>query len=80
MDLKLEMVLVVVYSCFVLHNFCKKHNSYINEVLVKVQKEHIEHNEVLNRKIPDPTYSIDEGEGDIVRKTLTSYVKDCINH
>ena len=80
MDLKLEMVPVVVYSCFVLHNFCEKHKSYINEELVKVQKEHLEYSEVLHRNIPDPTYSIDEGEGAIVRKTLTSYVKDCINH
>lgn len=78
MDLKLELVPIVAYSCFVLHNFCEKYKSYLSDELLKVQREHVEQSQELYRNIPDPTYSIDEGEGDIVRKTLTAYVKDCI--
>ena len=34
MDLKLESIPVVVYACFILHNFCQKNNSFLYETLV----------------------------------------------
>ena len=37
MDLKIEAIPIVVYACFVLHNFCEKKNSYIDEDLVHHQ-------------------------------------------
>ena len=37
MDLKLESVPVVANACFILHNFCEKNKSYIDEDLVRAQ-------------------------------------------
>ena len=37
MDLKLDNIPTVIYACFVLHNFCEYHNTYVDEDLVKLQ-------------------------------------------
>ena len=34
MDLKLEALSTIIYACFVLHNYCEKHNVNIDEDLV----------------------------------------------
>ena len=35
MYLKLDNIPTVIYACFVFHNFCEYHNTYIDEDLVK---------------------------------------------
>ena len=74
MDLKLENIPIVIYSCFVLHNFCEKNKTYIDDDIVKYQIDEIKANENKFKNIPDPVYSVDEGEGQIIRKTLTSLI------
>ena len=40
MNLKLSNIPTVIYICFVLHNFCEYHNTYVDEDLkLKLQKE-----------------------------------------
>ena len=75
MDLKIETIPIVVYACFVLHNFCEKNNSYIDEDLVHHQMNIIRQNEAQHRNIPDPVYSVNDGEGDVVRRILTILIQ-----
>ena len=75
-DLKLESVLVVVYACFVLHNFCEKNKSYVDEDQVKSQIELNKRNENQNKDMLDPIYSCNAGEGEVVRRIITNYIKD----
>ena len=77
-DLKLEDVPIIVYACFVLHNFSEGHNSYIDDELVKKQLENIARNERIHSNTPDPVYSINEAEGEITRKTLTKMISNDI--
>ena len=74
-DLNLEIIPTLIYACFVLHNFCENRNSYIDEELVQFQMNKIKENEENYRNIPDPIYSINEGEGEVVRRTLTTLVQ-----
>ena len=73
-DLKLTTVPSVIYACFVLHNFCEKNKSYIDKDSVKYQIDLIKTNENEFKNIPDPVYSVDEGEGQVVRRTLTNLI------
>ena len=75
MDLKIETIPIVVYASFVLHNFCEKKNSYIDEDLVHHQMNIIRQNEAQYRNIPDPVYSVNDGEGDVVRRILTILIQ-----
>lgn len=74
LDLKLENVPVIVYACFVLHNYCEQHSAYLNEDIVTSQIEHAKRNEEETRNVPDPVYSCNSSEGEIVRNILTSYI------
>ena len=74
MDIKLETIPTIIYACFVLHNFCEKNKSYIDEELVKYQIELIKKNEDEHKNVPDPIYSSNEGEGAVVRRTLTNLI------
>ncbi len=74
MDLKIETIPIVVYACFVLHNFCEKNNTYIDEDLVQFQLNLIKQNEAQYKNMPDQIYSLNEGEGDVVRRTLTTLI------
>ena len=65
MDLKLENIPIVVMACFVLHNFCEWHN----DTKCNCSEDN------THKNIPDPIYSCTTGEGEQVRKTLTSYVQ-----
>ena len=75
MDLNLNLVPTVVLACFVLHNFCEVNNDDIDMELVKSQIERNQHDEVMHKNIPDPVYSGDTGEGEMIRQTLTDYIK-----
>ena len=75
MDLNLKLVPTVVLACFVLHNFCEVNNHDIDMELVKSQIERNQHDEAMHKNIPDPVYSGDTGEGEMIRQTLTDYIK-----
>ena len=70
-DLKLESVPTVVYSCFVLHNYCEQNKSYVRK-----QAELSMANEENYKNIPDPVYWYNSGEGDVIRKILTENIQD----
>ena len=74
-DLKLENIPIVVMACFVLHNFCEWHNNTIDKEAVRAQMEWNCSEESTHKNIPDPIYSCTTGEGELIRKTLTSYVQ-----
>ena len=73
-DLKLETVPSIIYSCFILHNFCEKNKSYIDEDNIKFHIEQMKTNGTEFQNIPDPVYSVDQGEGQVVRRTLTNLI------
>ena len=75
-DLKLESIPTVVYACFVLHNFCERNKSYVDGDQVKSQIELNKRNINQNKDMLDPIYSCNAGEGEIVRRIITNYVKD----
>ena len=75
-DLQLEHVPVVIFSCFVLHNFCELNQCYVDPDLVQKQAELHKQREKEFKNIPDPVYSVTLKEGKAVRKILTKYIQD----
>ena len=75
-DLKLESIPTVVYSCFVLHNYCEQNKSYIDECTVRNQVQLSMDNEEKYKNVPDPIYSCNAGEGEIIRRILTENIQD----
>ena len=73
-DVKLEKVPMVVYACFVLHNYCEQYSSYINEDIIASQIQHAKANEETTN-LPDPVYSCSYSEGEVMRNILTHYVR-----
>ena len=73
-DIQLEKIPTLIHACFVLHNFCERHNQFVDEEQVKVQMEISKRNE--NKNIPDPIFSCSDGEGEVIRKVLTDYILD----
>nr|XP_058964054.1 putative nuclease HARBI1 [Pocillopora verrucosa] len=71
---KLEAIPTIIYACFVLHNYCEKHNMYVDQDLVDSQIQLMKENEDQFKNTPDPIYSCDVGEGSVVRTTLTQLV------
>ena len=71
-DLKLENLPIVIYSCFVLHNYCEQNKIGVDQTLLENQmllnNEYEDHN-------PSVNYSNNEGEGEVVRNVLTTYIK-----
>ena len=61
MDLKLDNIPTVIYACFVLHNFCEYHNTYVDKDLVKFQIEVANRNNEGINNAPDPVYSCRRG-------------------
>ena len=75
MDLKLDTIVIVVFTCFVLHNFCEYHNTFVEEDLVKLQIEVVERNNEEIGNAPDTAYSGNISEEEIVRRMLIEYIK-----
>ena len=75
MDLKLDNIPTVIYACFVLHNFCEYHNTYIDEDLVKLKFEVAKRNNEGIDNANDPVYSCNISKGEIVRRMLIEYIK-----
>ena len=61
-------------------NICKKNNSYIDEELMKSQIESIKENEKTHYNIPDPVFSNDRVEGQLVPGIiyLTSFIREFV--
>ena len=66
LDLKLENVPVIICPCFVLHNYCEQHSTYLNEDIVTSQIEHAKRNEEETGNVPHPVYSCNSSEGEVV--------------
>ena len=80
-DLALQYVPIVVYACFVLHNYCEVKKCAIDPELVKLHniiKKHkkqsgtqdADHNQ-------DSTFSANSEEGEVVRDILRQYIEKC---
>ena len=74
-DIKLQHVPTVVYSCFVLHNYCeyKQHGLEEEEVQAQIMRHRNEEENTPN--VPDPVYSPNTDEGEYVRSILTEYIR-----
>ena len=77
-DFNTEMVPVVIYACFVLHNFCESRGCSLDEEAVKAQMRRYQIEEDINKNIPDPVYSCTTGVGVVVRDTLGSFIGQII--
>ena len=72
-DLKLDIVPSVIYSCFVLHNYCQTKSSCALGVdEVKLYTENHKRDEV--NEPPDPIYSSNTNEGEVFREILVEYI------
>lgn len=70
MDMKLENLAIVVYICFVIHNICEKHNIYVDKTQVKIQMDVMRQNEKDHLTSPDPMFSCNSDEGEVISKEL----------
>nr|XP_047141418.1 uncharacterized protein LOC124816319 [Hydra vulgaris] len=63
-DIKIETVPIVIYTCFVLHNFCEKNKTYdLNEEEVNQQIERHRSDALKSPNLPDSIYSANNPEG-----------------
>ncbi len=80
MDLSLNILPIVIYACFTLHNFCEQHKAYdVDHEQVQKQVELIKANEEEHGNLPHPVYSTNSDEGDIGQRILTSYIRTCLS-
>ena len=75
MNLKLGNIPTIIYVCFVLHNFCEYHNTYVDEDLIKLQIEVAKINKEGINSVPDPIFTCNISEGEVVRRMLIEYMK-----
>ena len=75
-DLTLEMVPTVAYSCFVLHNYCEIKGNYLDDDEVRAQILRHQTEEESHPNMPDLVYSCETSEGDYVRTVLTKYIQE----
>lgn len=74
-DRKFEMVPMVAYSCFVLHNYCESRGNCLDEEEVQAQVLRHRREEEKMPNIRDPVYSCLTSEGEYVRSVLTKYIQ-----
>ena len=75
-DIKLENIPKVIYTCFILHNFYETRDDAFNLVEIKSQIAEISNN-ISRNNGPDNIYSANSEKGVLVRKVITNYVIDC---
>ena len=75
MDLKLDNISTVFYACFVSHNFSEYHNTYVYKDLVKLQIEVAKMTNEGIDNVPDPVYSCNISEREVVRRMFIEYIK-----
>ena len=74
-DLKFDVIPTVIYSCFVLHNYCERNKDCLldeDEIHLQMQQHLKDENSVPN--VPDQVYSYNNPEGQVVRSILTDYI------
>lgn len=74
-DLNLDLVPIVVYACFVLHNFCEQKNCFVDKELVQQQQCAQIVNQQQAKTIPDPIFSGTLDEGAVIRSIITSFIE-----
>ena len=80
MDLELDNISIVVYACFILHNFCcERHNVYIDEEQVKVQIKLMKRDENNFKNLPNPIFSCSDDTDLYIHDlmTLSNYIFLC---
>ena len=78
MDFKLEKIPTIIYACFERHNFYEQHSVHISEEQVRTQLQLLKTNGAHSKNLANPIFSCVEGEGEVIRKTLTDYIKENI--
>ena len=73
-DIQIETVLKLIYSCFVLHNFCERNNrcGIDEEVQAQILLHRNEDKTIPNT--PDELYSHNTTEDENIREILTKYI------
>ncbi|XP_046853992.1 putative nuclease HARBI1 [Xenia sp. Carnegie-2017] len=74
-DIKFDLVPTVIYSCFVLHNFCEQNGDFLlNEKEIYLQViQHVQ-DEDTTPNVPDQIYSCNNLDGETVHSLLTDYI------
>ena len=74
-DIQIERVPKLIYSCFVLHNFCERNNRCRTDEEGVQAQIHLHRNaDKTTPNIPDEVYSHSTTEGGNIREILTKYV------
>ena len=79
MDIKLEDLPSIIYSCFVLHNYCeiRSNNNVMNEDAIHQQVEQQRQNRNCSHHgQPDQLYTYNSAQGMYIRSILTRYIKE----
>jgi len=73
-NMKLDNVPLLIYACFVLHNFCEQNDMRMANDLVQRQVEHDK--QVQPEIAPDRIFSYNSADGERVRNVITAYIKE----
>ena len=77
LDVSTEIAPQIIYTCFVLHNFCELRNGPTNDDEVQNIIEHERRTQACqHHSVIDRLYTTNTSEGINVRKSLTSYFKE----
>lgn len=74
MDMKLENIPQIIYSCFVLHNFCEMNGMQMDDEQIKMQVA-FDKEQGPNLE-PDRIFSYNSSEGERIRHAITVYIKE----
>ena len=79
-DLELVTVPLIIYTCFVLHNYCKrKSSSALDEEEVKAHMEQHKLEEANMFEQPDPLCSSNTREEKYIRRIIREYINHNLN-
>ena len=76
-DVELDLAINLIYSCFILHNFCEKNKEELNPDVVRrvINNERIfqncEHHNQINK-----LYAYNSARGKLVRQTIVEFLND----
>lgn len=79
MDIKLDDLPIVIYACFVLHNYCemRSNNNHMNDDIVQGQIQWEQHMQNCHHhSVIDILYTYNSAQGTYVRQIITSYLKE----
>ena len=76
MNLQLKAVPIVIYACFVLHNFCEMEKCPLDDGFVNKQTTLNRENDQIHTVQPDTIFTFDMKSGSTCREVITRYIKD----